>query len=56
MSYLALSEEARIALLLSELRNARPLSSAFVKYSEETRANSPCSVPPAEAHARFGAT
>src|SRR4030095_1572295 len=29
MSYMALSEEARVNLLLSELRSARPLSSAF---------------------------
>src|ERR1700688_2598643 len=36
MSYLALNEEARIALLAGELRNARPLTSSFVKYSEET--------------------
>ena len=35
-SYLALNEEARIALLAGELRNARPLTSAFVKYSDET--------------------
>src|SRR5271168_4467600 len=36
MSYLALSEEARVTLLSTELRNARPLASKFVKYSEET--------------------
>src|SRR5437660_1802812 len=36
MSYLALTEEARITLLASELGNARPLISSFVKYSEET--------------------
>src|SRR5882757_3232909 len=36
MSYLDLNEEARINLLLSELSNARPLTSSFVKYSEET--------------------
>ncbi len=35
-SYLALGEEARVALLLNELHNPRPLASAFVKYSEET--------------------
>ena len=35
-SYKALNEDARIALLTGELRNARPLASAFVKYSEET--------------------
>src|SRR5262252_1227526 len=35
-SYLALGEEARVTLLTNELRNARPLTSNFVKYSEET--------------------
>ena len=34
--YLALDEEARIALLRAELRSPRPLVSPFVKYSEET--------------------
>src|SRR6185312_8929095 len=34
MSYLALSEDARVALLSNELRNARPLASSFVKYSD----------------------
>src|SRR4030088_858115 len=33
MSYLALNEEARVALLTNELRNARPLTSSFVRYS-----------------------
>jgi phosphoenolpyruvate carboxylase len=35
-SYLALNEEQRIALLTSELRDPRPLTSTFVKYSDET--------------------
>ena len=35
-SYLALNEDARIAQLAVELRNARPLISSFVKYSDET--------------------
>ena len=55
MSYLALSEEARVNLLLSELRSARPLSSAFVKYSEETLGELALFRAAAEAHARFGA-
>ncbi|HVQ70907.1 MAG TPA: phosphoenolpyruvate carboxylase, partial [Bradyrhizobium sp.] len=55
MSYLALSEEARVNLLLSELRSARPLSSAFVKYSEETLGELTLFRAAAEAHARFGA-
>jgi phosphoenolpyruvate carboxylase len=55
LSYLALNEEARIALLSSELRNARPLTSSFVKYSEETLGELAVFHAAAEAHARFGA-
>ena len=55
MSYLALNEEARIALLSSELRNARPLTSTFVKYSEETLGELAVFHAAAEAHAKFGA-
>src|ERR1700704_5987725 len=55
MSYLALNEEARIVLLASELRNARPLTSSFVKYSEETVGELALFHAAAEAHARFGA-
>src|SRR6267378_1320406 len=55
MSYLALSEEARIALLANELRNARPLTSAFVKYSDETLGELAVFHAAAEAHAKFGA-
>jgi phosphoenolpyruvate carboxylase len=54
MSYLALSEEARVALLSNELRNARPLTSSFVKYSEETVGELAIFHAAAEAHARFG--
>src|ERR1700675_182432 len=54
MSYLALNEEARIALLSSELRNARPLTSAFVKYSDETMGELAVFRAAAEAHANFG--
>jgi phosphoenolpyruvate carboxylase len=36
VEYLALDEEARVALLLSELRSPRPLVSPFFAYSEET--------------------
>src|SRR4026208_507386 len=36
MSYLALSEEARVNLLLNELRSARPLSSALGQHSAAT--------------------
>ena len=54
MSYLALNEEARIALLAKELGNARPLTSAFVKYSEETLGELAVFHAVAEAHAKFG--
>jgi phosphoenolpyruvate carboxylase len=54
MSYLDLNEETRVNLLLSELRSARPLSSAFVKYSEETLGELAVFRAAAEAHARFG--
>ncbi len=54
-SYLALNEDARIAQLAGELRNARPLTSAFVKYSAETLGELAVFHAAAEAHARFGA-
>ena len=54
-SYLALNEDARIAQLASELRNARPLTSAFVKYSDETLAELAVFHEAANSHARFGA-
>ena len=54
MSYLALSEEARVVLLSNELRNARPLASNFVKYGEETASELAVFHAAAEAHARFG--
>jgi phosphoenolpyruvate carboxylase len=54
MSYLALSEEARVALLVKELTNARPLTSLFVKYSEETQSELALFHAAAEAHAKFG--
>ena len=54
MSYLALNEDARINLLLSELRSARPLSSSFVKYSEETLGELEVFRAAADAHAKFG--
>src|SRR5262249_1528809 len=54
MSYHALGEEARVSLLLSELRNARPLTSSFVKYSEETISELAVFHAAAEAHSKFG--
>ncbi|MDB5504481.1 MAG: Phosphoenolpyruvate carboxylase [Tardiphaga sp.] len=54
-SYLALNEEARIALLAGELRSMRPLSSLFVKYSDETVGELALFREAADAHRRFGA-
>jgi phosphoenolpyruvate carboxylase len=54
-SYLALSEDARIALLAGELRSTRPLASPFVKYSEETLGELAVLREAAKAHATFGA-
>jgi phosphoenolpyruvate carboxylase len=54
-SYLALGEEARIALLAGELRSTRPLTSSFVKYSEETLDELAVFHAAAEQHGRFGA-
>jgi phosphoenolpyruvate carboxylase len=54
-SYLAMNEEARIALLFDELRNTRPLASAFVKYSEETIGELAVFRAAAQAHAKYGA-
>ncbi len=53
-SYLALGEEARIALLTNELRSTRSLVSPFVKYSDETMGELNVFHAAAEAHARFG--
>jgi len=55
MSYLALGEEARVALLVNELRNARPLTSSFVKYSDETVGELAVFHAAADAHSKFGA-
>jgi phosphoenolpyruvate carboxylase len=55
LSYLALNEDARIALLASELRNARPLTSVFVKYSDETLGELAVFREAADAHSRLGA-
>jgi phosphoenolpyruvate carboxylase len=54
MSYLALGEEARVALLSNELRSARSLTSQFVRYSEETLGELAVFRAAAEAHAKFG--
>jgi phosphoenolpyruvate carboxylase len=54
-SYLAMNEEARIALLTNELHTTRPLTSMFVKYSDETFGELSVLREAARAHARFGA-
>jgi phosphoenolpyruvate carboxylase len=54
MSYLALNEDARIALLTSELRSTRPLTSEFVKYSQETLDELEVFHAAAEVHAKYG--
>ena len=55
MSYLALGESGRVAVLAKELQNARPLTSSFVKYSDETLGELAIFHAAAQAHARFGA-
>jgi phosphoenolpyruvate carboxylase len=54
MSYMALNEDARISLLTSELRSTRPLTSEFVKYSQETLDELEVFHAAAEAHAKYG--
>ncbi len=54
-SYLALGEDARIALLSAELRSPRSLVSPFVKYSDEAAGELAVFHAAAEAHSRFGA-
>ncbi|QNQ08950.1 phosphoenolpyruvate carboxylase [Sphingomonas alpina] len=53
--YLALDEAARVSLLRAELSNARPLTSSFADYSEETTGELAIVRAAAEAHARYGA-
>lgn len=53
-SYAVLDEEARIALLISELRSTRPLTSMFVKYSDETVGELAVFREAAKAHATYG--
>ncbi|MBB5048571.1 phosphoenolpyruvate carboxylase [Rhodopseudomonas rhenobacensis] len=55
-SYMAMNEEARIALLAGELRSTRPLVSPFVRYGEETLGELAVFRTAAEAHAAFGHT
>jgi phosphoenolpyruvate carboxylase len=52
--YLALDEEARVALLRRELASPRPLASRFANYSEETAGELAIMTAAAEAHATYG--
>ena len=52
--YLALDEAARVALLRRELANARPLTSPFAEYSEETQGELAIVRAAAKAHRRYG--
>ncbi|QTL05181.1 phosphoenolpyruvate carboxylase [Aquabacter sp. L1I39] len=52
--YLALDEAGRIALLTRELANARPLTSPYLAYGEETQSELDILRTAAEAHARLG--
>ncbi|MGO3933144.1 phosphoenolpyruvate carboxylase [Rhodopseudomonas pseudopalustris] len=53
-SYMAMDEDARIALLTAELRSPRPLQSPFVSYSEETTGELAVFRVAAQAHAKYG--
>ncbi|MDX5363337.1 MAG: phosphoenolpyruvate carboxylase [Pseudazoarcus pumilus] len=52
--YLALDEDARIALLLEEIETPRPLVSPHVKYSEQTESELAIFRAARAAHLRFG--
>ncbi len=52
--YLELSEDRRVALLIRELKTARPLASTFVAYSEETQSELAVLRAGSEAHAVYG--
>jgi phosphoenolpyruvate carboxylase len=52
--YLALSESQRVSLLRHELSNARPLTSPFAAYSDETQSELAIARAAAEAHAKYG--
>jgi len=52
--YLALDEDARVALLNRELASPRPLTSPYATYSEQTASELAILQAAAEAHARYG--
>jgi phosphoenolpyruvate carboxylase len=53
--YAALAESERVTLLLGELRTARPLASAFITYSDQTRSELEILRTAAEMSRRYGA-
>jgi phosphoenolpyruvate carboxylase len=55
VDYRALGEEARVEVLLEELRTMRPLTSPFVAYGEETASELAILKAAAEARRRYGA-
>ena len=55
VDYLALDEQARMALLTAELATARPLASPYVAYSDETRSELEICHAAAEMRRRYGA-
>ena len=54
VDYCALDEDARVALLTSELATARPLASPYVTYSDETRSELEICHAAAEMRRRYG--
>ncbi len=52
--YAALDEDARVALLRRELASARPLTSPYATYSDETASELAIVRAAADAHARYG--
>ena len=54
LDYTGLDEPQRIRLLLAELRTARPLTSTFLSYSDETTSELAIIRATAEAHRRYG--
>ena len=53
-NYARLGEDQRVALLLAEIKTARPLTSPFVAYSAETTSELGIVRAAAEAHRRYG--
>jgi phosphoenolpyruvate carboxylase len=54
--YLEMNEDARIEILLQELKSCRPLASPHVRYSDETRSELAIFTAARRAHLRYGKT